>query len=231
MDILLRFPGISKPYHHQDGLYIIPYEWTALRNIYAQLLGGFNVDVQLSSTLTSAVITNSFITELIANEKISIRPNAVVDCSGNAIVSQLAGLEIISDRSYQAASQIFRLKKVSQISEYGLNMALKKVALKQGFKKNWPLSHRSLAVVQGSIRKNSVDLKITLPEIISDNTDLEVLKKKAVSLIDDLFPVLKKEIKSLEQAEIRNHFSFARVPGDAKVERKIYSHGRRCFEL
>ena len=216
LNILERSPGFSKPYHHQDGLYIIPYEWTALQNIYSQLLLENEVDVQLNSNVNKILVKNNRIEGVTINENKVIRTNSIIDCSGNAIVSQLTNLETIKHSSYQAASQIFRVKNISETNEYTLNIALKKIVLQFESEKKWPTSHRSLSVVQGSIRNNSVDLKLTIPEVITDNTSFESLTKIATSAISSLMDVLKSEIKSLHHAKVETIFP---LPGYRVMQR------------
>lgn len=206
LDTLEKTPGISKPYHHQDGLYIIPYEWSVLQHLYQRLLREYNVEVKLNTSIQKVNISNNRITKLVTNDDQAIQAKSVIDCSGNAVVAQLANLETVKDESYQAASQVFRVRNISEISEYALNIALKKIILQFESEFNWPESHRSLSVVQGSIRNDAVDLKLIIPERITDNTNFESLTTKATKSIRNLFPVLKKEIKSLENAEVETIF-------------------------
>jgi hypothetical protein len=216
LEVLSKSPGVFKPYHYQDGLHIIPYEWTALRYIYSQLLHEWGIDVHLNATVSRVSAKDNRIDEIIINENKIIQANAIIDCSGNAIISQLANLETIKDESYQAASQIFRLKNLSEVNEYALNLALKKAVIKFEKVMNWPASHRSLSVVQDSIRNNAVDLKLTIPEVITDKINFENLTAKATETIHKLMDVLKKEIKSLEYADVETIFP---LPGFRVLQR------------
>lgn len=200
----------ARPFLNNQGLYSIPYEWSLLQGVYEKLLHDNNVDVKLEVTLTAVSIENKAIAKLESyykGKQLIIRANTVVDCSGNAVVSQLAGIETIKEKSYQAASQIFRVNNISSRSEYALNMALLKTMVNIIPQKNWPESYRALSVVPGSLKQNRVDLKLTLPEIITDTTAADTnFMTETHRRVTEVFLVLKAELKSLERATIEKIF-------------------------
>lgn len=210
LETLRKTDVTTKPVLNSHGLYSIPYEWSLLQGVYNKLLHDNNVDVRLEATLTDVSIENKTITKLESyykGEQLVIHTNSVVDCSGNAIVSQLAGIETIKENSYQAASQIFRVDNVSSTSEYALNMALLKAMVNIIPQKNWPESYRALSVVPGSLRQNRVDLKLTLPEIITDTTAADTnFMTETHRRVTEVFLGLKAELKSLEHATIEKIF-------------------------
>jgi flavin-dependent dehydrogenase len=162
----------AKPTHHNEGLYIIPYEWSALQSVYDDMLAEHEVDVRRETQLEKVEMEGNAIRHLIANQNgklFRIATDAVVDCSGNATVSRLAGLETIHEDVYQAASQIFRVAGVDSDNEFSLNMAIKRATLKKIKDQQWPASYSSLSVVPGSLRDKKADLKFTLPEKITDD--------------------------------------------------------------
>jgi 2-polyprenyl-6-methoxyphenol hydroxylase-like FAD-dependent oxidoreductase len=209
LDRLDKTDGISKPMLHQDGLYIIPYEWRALQKLYTDLLKAHHVDVRLQTTVQQVEVKGSCITGLTlfnGQTEYKIDCLSVVDCSGNAIVSQLAGVETIKEESYQAASQIFRLMNLTDVTEYALNFSLKRAMLKNSAEKSWPVSYQTLQVVPGSLRNNRVDLKLTMPDLITDTLAATELSQHAERSIEEIMTVLKKDIKSLEQALVETIF-------------------------
>ncbi len=200
----------ATPQVHHEGLYIIPYEWKALQELYVAQLNKNNVEVRLSTTLLHVNVSKNRITNLVVkNEKdeLEIKCDSVIDCSGNAIVSQLAGIETINESSYQAASQVFRINNIAANNEYTLNMAIKRAVLRKASEMNWPSSYASLSVVPGSLRDNNADFKLTLPEVITD--DIE--KNKTISdegrkRVKDVYAVLHSDIESFEHAKLEMIF-------------------------
>ena len=99
---------------YTEGLYIIPYEQNALQNVYETCLNKVGVEVYTNSLLESVQVHGRRIKNLSVmfnGELTTLTAHSIVDCSGNAIVSQLAGIDIHQEESYQAAAQIFRVSR------------------------------------------------------------------------------------------------------------------------
>jgi glycine/D-amino acid oxidase-like deaminating enzyme len=202
--------AFAKPVSYHKGLYIIPYEWEDLQNLYADMLNQYKVEVRNNTEVDSIHIEGRSISHLTAtHSKINVRINcqAVIDCSGNAIVSQLSGIETIKEDSYQAASQVFRVAGAQSVDEFALTMGIKRAVLKRTRELHWPSSYNSLSIVPGSLRNNTVDLKLTLPETITDHaaenvkTGIEAHKR-----VVEIFQVIKHDIPSLQNASIEKIF-------------------------
>jgi hypothetical protein len=201
---------VAKPYLHTNGLYIIPYEWRLLHTVYENFLKERNVDVRLGTTLQKVYVEEKRITKLGVEQQGKLftgEIRAVIDCSGSAIVSRLAGLETISENSYQAAAQVFRITGVESRDEFSLNMVLRRAVLKLHHENNWPVSYKALSVVPGSLRNKKADLKLTLPETITDNqNEIDALYATARRRVEDVFSNLKKEIVSLQNSSLETIF-------------------------
>lgn len=198
--------GKSKLINYHNGLYVVSYEWLVLAGYLEQQLAKVGVQILKNAEITDVKIDEEAVSELTIihkNQSIVFNPKNIIDCSGNGIVSQLAGLEMISSLSYQAASQVFRVKNVISYNEFSLDMALKKTMMMLVDKYNWPESFINLSVVPGSLRKHTVDFKITLPDIITDDVELnKQLAIKGRTYINEIFPLLIKEVDSLKNAEL-----------------------------
>jgi glycine/D-amino acid oxidase-like deaminating enzyme len=210
LHVLQQKCEFAKPVHHNEGLYIIPYEWSALQTVYDEMLREHNVQVLRDAQLEKVVKENNIIGRFTANQNgklYYIEANAVVDCSGSAAVSQLAKLETIHEDFYQAASQIFRLRGVESENEFSLNMALKRTALRKVKDEQWPMSYNSLSIVPGSLRDKRVDIKFTLPEAITDDDERnEQIGEYARDRVQDLFEVIRREVESLGHSSIEMIF-------------------------
>lgn len=213
---LLKRLGMDGPVNYHNGLHIIPYEWTALQEyLEDQLAAKKNIKVLVGAELESVAIDRGKIRNLILrrnDEKINVLTHSVVDCSGNSIVSQLTGLETLSSRQYQAAAQVFRVSGVNASSEFSMNMAIKRAMAELIPKLNWPASFNALSVVPGSLRNGQADIKLSLPEVITDNTEkITDLNLRAKLYIDNLFPQLSAQVESLSKAKISQIFPEAGV--------------------
>ena len=203
---LLYFPDKNKVIKYHNGLFVVSYDWKFLANYLNEQLVQTGVQILKNTEIIQVKRANNLISKIGIrqnNEIIEINFESIIDCSGNGIVSQLANLEMISSPTYQSASQVFRIKNVISDNEFSLNMALKKAIMKLIGVNNWPDSFTSLSVVPGSLQHNYADFKITLPDVITDDTELnKQLSIKAKSYVEEIFPLLKNDVSSLINAEI-----------------------------
>jgi hypothetical protein len=196
----------SKLINYHNGLFVVSYEWLVLADYLEQQLINTGVQILKNTEITGVKRDREVISELTIhykNQSTVFAPKSIIDCSGNGIVSQLAGLEMIKFSSYQAASQVFRVKNVTSVNEFSLNMALKKAMMLLSEKHHSPKSFRALSVVPGSLKDNQADFKITLPDIITDDAELnKQIAIKGRASINEILPLLIKEVDSLRNAEI-----------------------------
>ncbi len=198
------------PKNYHKGLFILSYEWSVLQSfLEIELLANGIHIMKFSEIIRVDKKMNSINRLIVASgkESVEILPKAVIDCSGNGVVSQLAGLEMIASPSYQSASQIFRVKGVLSDSEFSLNMSLKKAMSMLVKKNSWPQSFTFLSVVPGSLKNKQADFKITFPDAITDldETNNELYLKGRTS-IETVFPFLTEEVESLKYALIETIF-------------------------
>jgi hypothetical protein len=210
LDKLISMSVEKTPKNYHKGLYILSYEWSVLQSFLEMELLANGIRIMKSSEIIRVDTKMNSINRLIiasGEESLEILPKAVIDCSGNGVVSQLAGLEMIASPSYQSASQIFRVKGVLSDSEFSLNMSLKKTMSTLVKKNNWPLSFNYLSVVPGSLKNKQADFKITFPDTITDQDDRNnELYLKGRTSIETVFPSLTEEVESLRSAYIENIF-------------------------
>ncbi|HOX83118.1 MAG TPA: FAD-dependent oxidoreductase [Chryseolinea sp.] len=201
---------VAKPTLYHEGLYIIPYEWTALQQLMKTKLEENGVTVLTNTELVGVNrIENEIqdITLQTPTQQINIKLNSIIDCSGNGIVSQLAKVSLIQEKSYQAASQIFRVQNIEIDNEFTLNMSIKRMMMQEIKENNWPENYLSLSAVPGSLRNHSVDLKITLGETVTDSIEKnKAIQAKAHQSIHQIFPHLQQQLLSFENASIEYIF-------------------------
>jgi hypothetical protein len=204
-DLQSKYSG-SKPTLYHEGLYIIPYEWEVFQQLMKETLAHHNVTVLTNTELTGVNRNENQINNIIvqtSSQTATIAIQSIIDCSGNGMVSVLGNLSLIQEATYQAASQIFRIKDIEVTNEFTLNMSIKRMVMRKMKENNWPESYLSLSVVPGSLHHQSVDLKLTLPEVIKDSNEAtKLIQEKAHQRIRELFPVLQQHITSFKNASI-----------------------------
>lgn len=200
----------SKLTLYHEGLYIIPYEWTTLQQLMNETLACYPITLLTNTELVSVNRNENKIdgvTVQTSSQTAIIRTKSIIDCSGNGMVSMLAKNQMIQEKKYQAASQIFRVKNVQIDSEFTLNMSIKRMMMQMITEYHWPESYLSLSAVPGSLRFETVDLKLTLPDRISDSIEVkEAIQARAHQRILEIFPVLQQQINSLKNAHIEYIF-------------------------
>ena len=203
---LFSYPNKNKLINYHNGLFVVSYDWKFLANYLEEKLMQADIQIIKNAEITQVIKDQNTISKILIKQNeqlIEINLDSIVDCSGNGIVSQLANLEMIKSSNYQSASQVFRVKNIISDNEFSLNMAIKKAMMQLVIANNWPDSFTSLSMVPGSLQNNGADLKITLPDLITDNDNLNTqLSTKAKSYINEIFPLLKKDITSLKNAEM-----------------------------
>jgi hypothetical protein len=163
--------------------------------------------VQTESSVVNVIVRGKKISEIIVikeTKEFRIFPGAIIDCSGTGIISQLSGAKMIREKSYQAASQLFRVRGLLSQNEYSLNIAVRRAVLKAG---QWPQSYHSLGIIPGSLQAGKADLKLTVPEEITDDEDQNItIQQKAHERVRELFSFLREHVSAFENTELENIF-------------------------
>ncbi len=201
---------VAKPTLYHEGLYIIPYECTALQQLMKIKLDEHGVSVLPNTELVSVNRRGNKIQDVVlqnSTKEINIKLDSIIDCSGNGIVSQLANLNLIQEKTYQAASQIFRIQNIGIDNEFALNMSIKRMVMQRIKDNHWPKNYLSLSAVPGSLRNGVVDLKITVGENITDSIEKnKAVQTKAHQSIYEIFPHLQQQLESFKNASIEYIF-------------------------
>ena len=198
------------PLHNNEGLHYLPYDIEAFKNICLQFLFENNVALHLNSVLDKINISNNNI------GSVSIKTNdlpiqcsvkSVVDCSGDAAISHSAGLAIISSDHYQAAAQVFSLENVNEENEARLGMILMKTLRSAIDEKKLPDFYDRVYIIQGSLKNNSVSLKLGIPVSVTYQPgNLEEINRSANDFVQSLTDFLVKNVPVFKDAVI-NHIA------------------------
>lgn len=224
----------SEPIMHHNGLYVLHYHWSQFHNFLEKKLVQAGVVVLKNTEVQEVCRKGNRIDHLItaANDtKTNIRGLAFVDCSGNAILSRLAKIDVISTGNYQAASQVFRVTGIEGDNEFTVNMSLKRLISRLIAVKNFPESYRSISVVPGSLENGAVDIKFTLPDKISDDVALQqMLTEKSKSYVQVLFETIKNNTSIFRDAVIENIFPMPGIRTQQRSKGKYILTGSDVLE-
>lgn len=198
----------SCPLHNTDGLHYLPYEIHVFKNIAEQLLRDLGVIVYFNSVLSSVETKNNHVVSvaIIADgNPTTIRMRSVIDCSGNGIISQAAGLPLIKSESYQAAAQVFTMEGVQETNEARLGMIL--IRSLQSSVNNGLLAdfYDRVYIVPGSLKNNRVSFKVGIPLPVTNAPgNLQELETVAHSFVEILTRHLIDQVPVFKNASVHH---------------------------
>lgn len=198
----------TKPLHNQDGLHYLPYNIGVFKQVCNDLLEQHHVKVYFDSIPYKVDMIDDSIRSILINEDgkdIQLNCKAIIDCSGESIISQLSNAALIKSDNYQAAAQVFTLKNIGEVNEPQLGMILMKELRSAIDKKELGDYYDRVYVVQGSVKNNCVSLKLGLPLPVTHTPEnLASLKKMAHSFIEELTAYLIQHVPVFKNAEIEH---------------------------
>ncbi|KJV06750.1 FAD-dependent oxidoreductase [Methylocucumis oryzae] len=164
-----------------QGLHFLPYCPTVFQQQALQRLKAAQVRLCLHSVLTGAMAQQQKIQCLSAQTRglgYAIQPKAVIDCTGNAQVSLLLGLERIEEATYQAGALVFRVSGLPELAPETLSLNLirwLKQAIDNG---DLPPESERLSIIPGTVNKGSALFKLGMAWQFQDSlqclTDYEI---------------------------------------------------------
>lgn len=205
---LLQNRSNTKPSHNTDGLHYLPYNIDAFKNISFDLLKKNNVTAYFNSVLKTVQIESEKIVSvsvIAGGNPITIHLKSIIDCSGDSIISRAADLPLIKSDYYQAAAQVFTMQGVEEVNEARLGMILMR-SLRLGIEQNELADfYDRVYVVQGSLKNNSVSLKIGIPLAVTYAPgNLQELKTVAESFVENLSQFLINHVAIFKNASVQH---------------------------
>ena len=204
----LRIKSGTQPLHNNYGLHYLPYDIGVFKQICTDLLEQYHVRIYFNAIPYNIEMSNDSIQSLFINESgkdIRLNCRSIIDCSGESIISQLTDSPLIKSENYQAAAQVFTLKNIGDTNETQLGMILMKELRSAIDKDTLSAYFDRVYIVQGSLKNNSVSLKLGLPLPVTHTPEnLESLKKMAHSFIEELTRYLIQHVPLFKDAEIEH---------------------------
>jgi hypothetical protein len=192
------------PQSNADGLHYLPYHPFKFKILADRLLQKSGVELFLHSTLTSCNHTATEIESvsvLVFDEEITFVSKQYIDCSGEAILANKAGIKMCSDDTYQAAAHVFEVHNIAATTEHALGFIMLREISKAIEQGKLSSAFQRTSIVPGSLQQNKVLIKVGLPLPISltlnSVTQIEVEARK---LVDELFEFLHTSVSAFTSA-------------------------------
>jgi len=198
----------TKPLHNLDGLHYLPYSIEAFKQVSLDLLHDHKVTVYFNSVLKTVQTEKEKIISVAAiadGNPVTIHVRSIIDCSGDSIISQAANLPLLKSEHYQAAAQVFTIEGVDEDNEARLGMILMK-SLRQAIEQDKLADfYDRVYIVQGSLKNNSVSLKVGIPlPVTYAPGNLQELKTVALSFVENLSQFLIAHVDAFKNAQIKH---------------------------
>ncbi|MBS1732691.1 MAG: FAD-dependent oxidoreductase [Bacteroidetes bacterium] len=196
----------SCPLNNNEGLHYLPYQVEAFGEICNEYLAQKGVTVLLNATVENITIRSGIIeTVSVAydNSNIIFQVKAVVDCSGDSVISKAANMSVIKDTQYQAAAQVFSMQGVTEENEARLGMIMMK-ALRAGIEANEiPAYYDRVYIVQGSLKNGHVNLKLGIPVPVTyEKGNVEEIQRMASEFVQGVSDYLIQHVAAYKNAVI-----------------------------
>jgi hypothetical protein len=163
----------SLPLMFAEGLYFLPYKLNVFHELALEQLVQAGVQLLLNTSLSSVQLSEEQVVELglhTNNQSISVAPKTVIDCSGNAQVSTLAGLDVIKQQHYQSGALVFQVSGLPQLESGMLGLNLIRW-IKRGINKgDLDKGCDRLSIIPGTVNSGVGLFKLGLPGFVNDDT-------------------------------------------------------------
>ncbi len=198
----------STPLHVPEGVHYLPYNVEAFKNICLELINENKIQVYFNAVLNQVTVEQHTIKSvhiIAAGNPMTIHLNALIDCSGDSVISQAANLPLIKSENYQAAAQVFSMQGVTEENEFKLGMIMMK-ALRSAIDNNILGDfYDRVYIVQGSLKNNAVNLKIGIPLAVTYAPgNLQELKTVAHSFVENLSQFLIHNVEAFKNAHVEH---------------------------
>ena len=201
----LELKSGTSPQKNHHGLKFLPYKIEAFKQLCEERIEASGINFLKQTSIIGLKQENASISQIECEGpegKMTITCKYIIDCSGRAVVSDLANQPVIIDESLQSAAYIFEIKGVAEFSETSIDLAIKRAALKIEISE---LKHYLLgtSIVPGSKNEDQMMLKMGIPSVISaEYLENDPIALKSKSMIEDVFSYLKENLPAFEHAYI-----------------------------
>jgi ribulose 1,5-bisphosphate synthetase/thiazole synthase len=198
----------SLPLHVPEGVHYLPYTVEVFKNICHDIIHENKIRVYFNAVLDHVAVKQHQIKSvniIASGNPVTIHLKTFIDCSGDSVISQAAGLPLIKSEKYQAAAQVFTMQGVTEENEFKLGMIMMK-ALRSAIDNNELADfYDRVYIVQGSLKNGSVNLKIGIPLAVTYTPgNLQELRTVALSFVENLSKFLITHVDAFKNAQIHH---------------------------
>ncbi len=193
----------KEPICFSEDLWFLPCQPEYFRETASSILEENNIQTFFNATLLALEVVNHKISKALFRQnqiEYVVTAKSIIDCSGVGTTFEFIQHEKITAENHQASAIVFSVSSVSVENEFTLRHILIKHFSKNIQSGNIPEHFQLISIVPGSMQKDSVLLKVSLPWDPMD--DLETTKSKAEILVHDIFSFLKTNIPAFENSNI-----------------------------
>jgi hypothetical protein len=204
----LKTDSQTSPLFSSEGVHYLPYNIEAFKKIALNLINENKITVYFNAVLEHVSVEENKIKSvhiIASGNPVTIQLQALIDCSGDSIISEAAGLPLIKSDNYQAAAQVFTMQGVTETNESKLGMIMMK-ALRSAIDNNELGDfYDRVYIVQGSLKNNCVNLKIGIPLAVTYAPgNLQELRTVALGFVENLSAFLIKHVHSFKNASLQH---------------------------
>ena len=204
----LKTDSQTSPLFSSEGVHYLPYNVEAFKNIALNLINEHKITVYFNAVLEHVAVEDKMLKSvyiIASGNPVTIQLKALIDCSGDSIISEVAGLPLIKSDNYQAAAQVFTMRGVAEENELKLGMIMMK-ALRLAIDNNILGDfYDRVYIVQGSLKNNTVSLKIGIPLAVTYAPgNLQELRTVALGFVENLAAFLIKNVEAFKNAGIQH---------------------------
>lgn len=198
----------TDPLHNINGLHYLPYHIEDYKQLCFELLKNNNVKILFAAEVINTKYDKQQVQSIVIktiDKEITIQFKAIIDCSGDSVISQLTQLPVIKSETYQAAAQIFTLEGIYESNEAKLGMIMMR-EIQKGIADGVLESFCDrLSIVQGSVKNNQASFKLGIPvPVTHQGNNLQQLKIKAHQIIETLTNFLKQNSEAFKTAKLHH---------------------------
>ncbi|MBK8519627.1 MAG: FAD-dependent oxidoreductase [Chitinophagaceae bacterium] len=202
----LRVQSNTSPLFSPEGVHYLPYQVEAFKEICLNLINEHKIGIYFNAVLEHVTVEDQQLKSvhiIAAGNPVTINLHALIDCSGDSVISQAANLPLIKSENYQAAAQVFTMQGVAEENEFKLGMIMMK-ALRSAIDNNILGDfYDRVYVVQGSLKNNCVNLKIGIPLAVTYAPgNLQELRTVALGFVENLSQFLIKQVDAFKNASL-----------------------------
>lgn len=196
----------TSPVFNKQGLHFLPYSNFDFKILCDEFIRSEKIKIFFHSVVSDVIKDNGRIIAVKAisyDRIIKIQPKAVVDCTGEALLSKLSGTKVIESESYQSPAQVFSMEGVEVASEANLTLIILKEIQKAISDGNLSEEFSNISIVPGSLIGNRVYLKIGIPlNITNEINKITPVELKAREMVLSISKFLKAKTEAFKNARI-----------------------------